>query len=73
MVGPDGGVKTTASSVEQVWHLLNNFVQHRSPSAGTAKELALRMAHLAGMVRDVTRETFKQEAESGTLHGQYEA
>jgi len=73
MVGTDGTVKTTKSSLEQVQSLLDKFMEHTIPSAGTAKELAVRMAHLARMIRDVTAKTFAQEEETGTLHGQYQA
>ncbi len=73
ILGPDGNVKTSRSSLEEVRNLLGNFMEHTVPSAGTARELAVRMAHLARMIRDVARETFKQEAETGTLHAQYRA
>ncbi|HUV05964.1 MAG TPA: type ISP restriction/modification enzyme [Armatimonadota bacterium] len=73
MVGADGTVKTTKSSLEQVQSLLDKFMEHTVPSAGTAKELAVRMAHLARMIRDVTAKTFAQEEQTGTLHGQYQA
>ena len=73
MVGTDGTIKTTTSSLEQVSGLLDKFMQHKSPSAGTAKELAVRMAHLARMIRDVAEATFSREEETGTLHSQYQA
>ena len=66
-------IKPGNESAEQVYNLLNNFMQHRSPSVGTAKELASRMAHLARMIRDVAQETFKQEEVTGSLHEEYQA
>ena len=62
--------KEDAESVES---LLMDFMAHVSPPAVTAKELALRMARLAQMIRDLIIETFRQESETGTLHGQFTA
>ncbi|MBI2843364.1 MAG: N-6 DNA methylase [Armatimonadetes bacterium] len=72
-VGADGAIKTTRGSLEQVLVLLDRFLQHKSPSAATARELAERMAQLARMIREVTAATLAQGDEPGTLHGQYQA
>ena len=69
----DDSVKPSKESLEQVYSLLNRFMQHRVPSVGTAKDLACRMADLARMIRSITAETFKQEEQTGTLHAQYES
>ncbi|MBP6965582.1 MAG: N-6 DNA methylase [Armatimonadetes bacterium] len=69
----EDAVKPSKESLEQVYNLLDRFMQHRVPSVGTAKDLASRMAHLARMIRNVTEETFKLEEQTGTLHAQYES
>jgi len=49
------------------------FLSQEPERITTAKELAIRMGGMARLMRNVIGETFKQEEEAGTLHGQLEA
>jgi type I restriction-modification system DNA methylase subunit len=68
-----GKFKATEEGKKEVAELLGLFLKQEPEKITTAKELAVRMADLARLLRDITRETFKQEEERGTLHGQFEA
>ncbi|MCK4627819.1 MAG: transposase [Sedimentisphaerales bacterium] len=57
-------------SVRQLW---NAFLSQKPEEIKFPKELAEKMAHKAQMMRDIIKETFRQEQEAGTLHGQFEA
>ena len=71
--GEGGTFKATEAGKGEVKELLRSFLVHEPEKVSSAKELAERMGHIARMLRDVTGRTFKQEEESGALHGQFEA
>jgi len=68
-----GAFKATEASKAEIKELLRGFLEHEPEKVTSAKELAVRMGHMAQMLRDVTKRTFGQEREEGTLHSQFEA
>jgi len=66
------GFKVTEQGRNDVAELFECFFAQEPEKVTTAKDLAIRMAHKARMMRDVITKTFEQEVETGTLHGQYE-
>ncbi len=56
-----------------VGELLRGFLRHAVPPVRTPKELALRMARLAHLIRGVILGAFEREPETGKLHKQFEA
>jgi len=69
----EGKIKHDRDGITDVAELLTSFLAHRAESVGTPKELALRMARLAHMIRNLTVNAFEREPESGNLHGQLSA
>jgi len=67
-----GTFKATEGGKDEVKELLRAFLEHEPEKVSSAKELAVRMGHIALMLRDVTKRTFEQEGEVGALHSQYE-
>ena len=63
-------IKHTAEGIQQVVELLNTFLQHQAVGIGTPKDLALRMASLAHLIRNLIINTFGGEVEKGSLHAQ---
>jgi len=68
-----GKFKLVADGEEKVGQLLESFLSQEPEKIKGAKELAEKMAHKAQMMRDIITETFRQETETGSLHGQFEA
>jgi hypothetical protein len=71
--GEGGAFSATEAAISEVRELLRGFLEHGPEKVSGAKELAVRMGHMAQMLRDVTKRTFTQEQEEGTLHSQFEA
>ncbi len=69
----DNKIKADRAGMEAVRELLSNFLAHRAEPIGTAKDLAVRMAGQAHMIRDLIVTAFEKEPESGTLHGWFKA
>lgn len=69
----DGKVKRDKKGIEAAGHLLSDFLARQAEAVGTPKELAVRMARLAHMIRDLIVAAFEKEAEGGGLHGQFMA
>ena len=65
----DGKIKADKAGMEAVRELLSNFLAHHAEPIGTAKDLAVRMAGQAHMIRDLIVAAFEKESESGMLHG----
>jgi hypothetical protein len=65
----DGKIKARKEDVAALDELLGLFLAHQAPSIGTARELALRMAGLAHLMRDAAFATLETEPETGTLQG----
>lgn len=72
-VATDGKIKRDSTGTEKVIELLSGFLAHKAEGVGTPKELALRMARLGHMIRDLIVAAFQKEPESGTLHAQFTA
>ncbi len=71
--GKGGKFTATDDSAAHLQDLLGQFVNQQAEPIRDAKELAGKMAGLARLLRDVIVQTFKQEDDKGTLHGQFEA
>ncbi len=69
----DGRIRARRGGIQAVSGLLQKFFAQVAPTVGTPRELAQRMAALAGMTRDLIEETFKRESEEGMLHAQLKA
>jgi predicted helicase len=69
----DGKVKRDRDGIRLVVELLDNFLALKAEAVGTPKELALRMARLAHMIRGLIVNAFEKEPESGNLHAQLAA
>ena len=65
----DGRVKAKKEALAAVEELLAQFLALKLPSIGTAKELALRMANLAGLMHNAALKTLEMEPDTGTLKG----
>ncbi len=68
-VEQDGRVKAKKEALAAVGELLAQFLALKLPSIGTAKELALRMAKLAGLMHNAALKTLEIEPPTGTLKG----
>jgi predicted helicase len=66
----EGKIKPDKPGIEATAELLNGFLAHKAETVGTPKDLALRMARLAHMIRNLIVNAFAKEPESGSLHTQ---
>ncbi|MFH1884361.1 MAG: DNA methyltransferase, partial [Planctomycetota bacterium] len=71
--GKGGAFELTEQGLADVEELLGLFLQHEPEKISGAKELAVRMAGLAKLLRNITKRTFEQEGKRGPLHTQLEA
>ena len=69
-VGKAGKFRVEESGPEHVVKLLNAFLRTQVPTVQSAKELAIRMAALASLIRDTIRNALSEEGERGSLHQQ---
>ncbi|MBI2854131.1 MAG: N-6 DNA methylase [Chloroflexi bacterium] len=69
----DGKIKRDVAGTEAVTELLDSFLAHKAEAVGTPKDLAIRMARLAHMMKDLIVNTFNSEPGAGSLHGQLAA
>ena len=69
----DSKIMRDKAGTHAVAELLTSFLTHTAEPVGTPRELALRMARLAHLIRDLIIATFEKEPESGTLHAQFSA
>ncbi len=69
----EGKIRRDKDSIEPVAELLTGFLSHKAEAVGTPKDLALRMAQLAHLIRNLIVNAFETETESGSLHAQLEA
>ncbi len=53
--------------------LLSQFLESHSPGVMSSKDLAVRMAGKAQLIRDIIHRTFESENAQGALHGQLES
>jgi hypothetical protein len=68
-VEQDGKVKARKEALAVVGDFLAQFLALKLPLIGTAKELALRMARLAGLLHNAALKTLEMEPATGTLKG----
>ena len=66
----DGKIKHEKDGIPAVAELLGNFLAHTAEKVGTPKDLALRVANLAHMIKGLIVNAFAKEPESGSLHTQ---
>ena len=69
----DGKVRRDRDGTQQVAELLACFLSHRARGAGTPKDLAMRMARQAHLIRNLIVNAFEREPEGGSLHSQLAA
>jgi len=67
-----GTFRITEKGQKDLAVLFDCFFAQETQRISTAKELAIKMAHKAQMMRDVIAKTFDKEREAGPLHGQFE-
>jgi hypothetical protein len=72
-IGPNVRLRVEKDGEHQVTELLKAFLNAQVPTVQSAKELAVRMAALARLIRDTIRRALGEEAETGSLHQQMEA
>jgi hypothetical protein len=66
---PGGKIKARKEDLAAVRELLTQFLALQMPAIGTARDLALRMAGLAHLMRDAALKTLEAEPDTGTLKG----
>ncbi len=59
--------------IQAVAELLSNFLAHKAEAVGTPRELAMRMARQAHLIRNLIINAFEKEMEGGSLHSQLAA
>jgi len=59
-----------ADGIEQVSKLLQGFMLAEIPTIATPKELAIRMASIAQLIRDAINRAFQSEEGGGSLHSE---
>lgn len=69
-VGKNGKLRVEEDGAANVLELLNAFLNAQVPTVQSAKELAVRMARLAQLIRDTIQKALAVEEETGTLHQQ---
>jgi predicted helicase len=69
----DGKIKRSKTGVEEVGELISGFLVNKAEAIGTPRDLAIRMARLAHMIRNLIVNAFENEEETGGLHTQLEA
>lgn len=68
----NGRIKAIKDSDQQTVDLLTAFLRNRMQMVNNPKELAVRMAALAQLIRDTIRQAFTDEDGGGELHKQME-
>lgn len=66
-------IKRDSAGIQAVAELLNNFLIHRTEAVGTPRELAVRMARQAHLIRNLIINAFDKERAGGSLHSQLAA
>lgn len=69
-----GGIQPRADQFDKLEHLLRDFVSQRPQTITNPKDLAVRMAGKANLIKDVLKNTLRDDAELQTeLSTQYQA
>lgn len=71
--GKDGRIRWNDDAASQLTQLLGQFFCADIPLRATPRELAMRMAKSAELIRSLIEQTFAAEGASGDLHAQLEA
>jgi len=66
-------IKMISGNLERFNELIQNFLNSLPERIKSPKQLAIRMAQMAQMIRDLIKASFEKEMEQGTLHSQLEA
>lgn len=69
----NGKLRAEPDGEQQLAELFNHFFAENIPVIGNPKELAVRMAALARLIRSIIANTFTEEDQYGSLHAQMEA
>jgi predicted helicase len=69
-VGRTGRLRVQPSGERHVGELLSAFLSSEVPTVEGARELAVRMAALARLIRDTIQNALSEEGETGSLHQQ---
>lgn len=69
----NGKARWNEAAASEVAQLLAQFIQADMPVKATPHDLAVRMAGLGRLIRDLIKETFKAEDARGELHAQLKA
>ena len=68
----NGRLRAEMEGAQQLTELLQSFFAENIPVVSSPKELAVRMAALARLIRTIIGKTFAEEGEHGALHEQME-
>lgn len=68
-LNPDRTLLREKNGAQEVRQLLQNFLQHRPEPISRPQDLALRMARLTHIIRDIIVEAFRQDQASNLLKG----
>jgi predicted helicase len=66
-------IKRDSAGIQAVAELLSDFLSHKAEAVGTPRELAMRMARQAHLIRNLIINAFEKEPEGGSLHSQLAA
>ena len=66
-------IKRDNAGIQAVAELLSDFLTHKAEAVGTPRELAMRMARQAHLIRNLIINAFEKEPEGGSLHSQLAA
>jgi hypothetical protein len=66
-------IRRDSAGIQAAAELLSNFLAHKAEAVGTPKELAVRMARQAHLIRNLIVNAFEKEPEGGSLHSQLAA
>jgi predicted helicase len=69
----EGKIKRDKAGIQAVSEFLTNFLFTKAEGVGTPKELALRIARLAHLIRNLIVNAFENEVDTGSLHAQLSA
>ena len=66
-------IKRDSAGIQAVAEFLSAFLAHKAETVGTPRELAMRMARQAHLIRNLIINAFEKEPEGGSLHTQLAA
>ncbi|MFH1891819.1 MAG: type ISP restriction/modification enzyme [Candidatus Zixiibacteriota bacterium] len=69
-VDRDGKLQKEKAGIAEFSALSESFFAAKTPTIGTPKELAKRMAAIARLIRDITIKSLEDEDKAGSLHAQ---